>query len=463
MSNLFSTLHVGSTGLRTSSSLMHATGQNVANANTEGYSRRSGRVVNADPVRRYGHQFGEGAKLDGFTRHADVLIDERLMRSIGEESRSRTGYQTLYPIESYFSADVPNGPAGALDDFFDSLTELTTDPSDRTLRETVLSSADRLTESVQRTAQALQDRIDGIVDELDATMASVNDKLEAIARLNNRVAEASGSFGEGDFQDQRDGIIRELAESIGVVAEFSGDGQATLMLGGHAVVQGGTARELSLTTDASGSPQVNLSTGTGGGTLSVTDELSGEFGGLLEANDAVEAYAADLDTWVDTFGAAMNTQHNAGFDSAGVAGGDFFSFTAGAEAITFAVDTTLLADPTLLATAGAVTAAAGDGDNLDLMLDIESQSLHTGATRTTGQALSDIYASVGRDLENMELDQQTFFLELDDLRALRDSVSSVDLDEEAADLLAYQASYQASARMISATNELLDTLIGMGR
>jgi flagellar hook-associated protein 1 FlgK len=460
MSNLFNTLNVGRSGLSTSSSLINATSHNVANANTEGFTRRSGRVETNDPVHIRGHDFGEGASLDGFTRHAEVLVDERLMESIGEESQAAAMHQALYELELYFSEDVPNGPSQALDAFFDSLARLTTDPSDRALRETVLEAGDRLSDSVQRTATALSDRLDDIEDQLSATVGSVQLKLDQVAKLNGLITEPGSNLGQGDYQDQRDLLVRELAESVGLEAQFKGNGQVDLLIGGHFVVQGTTARDLTVDTTTAGTVSVDMETG--GGTIDVTTLLGGDFGGLLDAHDAAEGYATELDTWVDTFATAFNTQHGAGFDSAGAAGGDFFSFTAGSEAITLAVDATLRADPTLLAVAGAATAAVGDGDNLALMLDVEDQLLHAGGTRSTTEALADIYASVGRDIETAEMDQGVFELELEDLLALRDSVSSVDLDEEAANLMAYQASYQAAARVLTTTNDLLDVLMGVG-
>ena len=214
--------------------------------------------------------------------------------------------------------------------------------------------------------------------------------------------------------------------------------------------------------DTSTAGVVSVDMATGAGSVDVSELLGGEFGGLLDAHDAADGYATDLDTWVSDFATAFNTQHSAGFDSTGAAGGDFFSFTAGSEAVTLDVDAALRADPALFALAGAATAAAGDGGNLNLLLDVEDQLLHAGATRTTGEALADIYAQVGRDIETAELDQGVFELELDDILALRDSVSAVDLDEEAANLMAYQASYQAAARVLTATNDLLDVLIGSG-
>jgi flagellar hook-associated protein 1 FlgK len=460
MSNLLNTLGIGRSGLSTASSLINATSHNVANANTEGYTRRSGRVETADPVNVRGHDFGNGAELTGFTRHSEVLIDERLMESLGDEAQAGAMHQALYELEVYFSEDVPNGPAQALDAFFDSLARLTTDPSDRALRETVLEAGQRLATSVQRTATALNDRLDDIGDRLSATVGSVQDMLDQVAKLNGLISQPGANLGQGDYQDQRDALVRDLASLVGVEAQFTGDGQVSLSLGGHVLVQGTTARDLTVDTSVAGTVSVDMETGAG--VIDVSALMGGQFGGLLDAYEAADGYASDLDTWVASFAGAVNTQHASGFDSLGAAGGDFFAFTAGSEALTLAVESTLRADPALLALAGAATAAAGDGDNLNLMLDIEDQALHAGATRTTGEALADIYAQVGRDIQSAELDQGVFELELDDILALRDSVSAVDLDEEAANLMAYQASYQAAARVLTATNDLLDVLIGIG-
>jgi flagellar hook-associated protein 1 FlgK len=117
----------------------------------------------------------------------------------------------------------------------------------------------------------------------------------------------------------------------------------------------------------------------------------------------------------------------------------------------------------LLAAAGAATAAAGDGTNLASLVDIEAQLLFAAGTQTAPVALGGIYASVGRAVANADLKNQTGLATLDDLVALRDAVSGVDLDEEAADLLGWQASYQAASRVVTTTNQMLGELMEMVR
>ena len=462
MSNLLNNINVGSTGLRVASAGINVTSHNVANATTEGYSRRDVNAVTRNPTMRGGHLYGEGAQVSLLGRSADRLMDDQMVTVIGEESRSSVAYQTLSAVEGYFDEESVGGPSTLLREFYDSLSELTADPSDPSLRHQVVDTGERLTNAVNRTADALERAQDLIQDELEDTVSVVNDKLDQIAALNERVMAGGGGVAAGDYADQRDELIRELAEDVGATVHFSGEGVATVFIGSHAAVSKGHARELTVTTDATGAPQINLSAGSAAAVINVTDDLGGKFGGLNDAWTATDGYSTDLDTWVDAMATAFNTQHQAGFDSAGNAGGDFFSFTAGAEATTLAMDANLLADVSLFAAAANATAAAGDDGNLDLLIAEEDALNHAGGTRSSGQALAEIYGELGRDVSGFEIENDRHLGELFDMAELRQAISGVDLDEEAANLMQWQAAYEASARVISTTNQLIDTLLAMG-
>lgn len=462
MSNLLGNIQTSATGLRVASTGLSVTSQNVANATTEGYSRRTVNAVTRQPTLRDGHLYGTGAEVALLGRSADRLIDDQMVTVIGQESRSATAYNTLAAVESYFDEESVAGPSTLLREFFDSLSELKADPSDDSLRQQVVQTADRFADSVNRTADALDRAQDLIQDELEDAVTDVNGKLEQVAALNARVISAGGGVSAGDYADQRDVLIQELAEDVGATVHYSGSGEATVFIGGHAAVSKGHARELTVTTTATGAPQVNLSAGTASAVINVTSDLGGTFGGLSDAWTASDGYLADLDTWVDDLTGAFNTQHQAGFDANGAAGADFFTFTAGSEAATFAVDATLLTDVSLIAAAGAATAAAGDDDNLDLLIDVEDGLNFVGGTLDAGDALAQIYGDVGRDVYGLELENGTHQAELADMTELRRAISGVDLDEEAANLMQWQAAYEANARVISTTNQLLDTLMAMG-
>lgn len=458
--SLLNALHTGVTGMRVATTGTAVVGHNVANSTTPGYSKRSVRVQTADPAERYGVGFGQGARTSEVKRIANDLVNRRLALSTGRESEASSRYLALSAVENTFDATSGASLSNLLDDYFDDLNALTADPADRSRRQEMLVSADRLARGFNEAADSLTATGDAIYEELDQATIEVQRKLDEVANLNRLVGSSSTGLGRSDFQDQRDQIIYELAGTIGVTAQFHADGQATLMLQGHAVVSGPNARTLTLTQYPTGLPKVELSTDSG--VVDVTTQLGGRFGGLLSASTQADAYLADLNAWVDTFTTEMNTQHALGFDANGAAGGLLFTTTAGAEASTFAVDLAVLADPDLFAAAVAPTAAAGDGGNLAAMIDLEGQQLFSGATRTAGDALADIYARVGRDVSRAQLESDRYGVELSDIEALRESISGVDLDEEASNLMAWQASYEASARVITTTNDLLGVLIGLG-
>ena len=117
----------------------------------------------------------------------------------------------------------------------------------------------------------------------------------------------------------------------------------------------------------------------------------------------------------------------------------------------------------LIAAAGAVPVGVGDGDNLNLMIGLEDSLNFSGATLTGEDALSDIFASLGRAVNTADADSDAYGIEKADLSDLRDSISGVDLDEEATSLISWQAAYQASSRVVTATNQLLAELMEMVR
>jgi len=459
--SLISSLNTAASGLRVASQGINVTSHNVTNATTEGYSRRSLRVETALPSTKGGFGIGNGANPTGAKRSADLFVNRRLVDAIGDESRTASHYQTLRTVEASFDDVSADGPGSLLSQFFDSLSRLTQDPSDGSLREEVLSQGTRFTEGIQKVAADLQTGRLSIYEELEQTISEINNRLAQVADFNAAITASTSEMGAGDFMDKRDQIIHELADEFGFTAVFNGDGSAQVSIGGHAAVTGAEHRELEVQQTAAGVAQVDLQTGTG--SVDITSEIGGYFGGRLDAQTDIVSFESDLNDFVDTLATAFNTQHAAGFDQAGAPGGDFFTFTAGSEAATFSLDATLAADSSLIAAAGAATASAGDGANLESLIGIESTNLYAGGTQDATQALGAVYASVGRAVATAEMENNTASVTLDDLSALRDAASGVDLDQEAADLLAWQASYQASARVVTTTNQMLAELMEIVR
>ncbi len=460
--SLIASLNTAASGLRVATTGLNVTSHNVANSTTEGFSKRSLRTTTADPIDRYGIGLGQGARGTDVRRTTNFLVNQSLVTAVGKESRSQARFMALAGVEASFDELGQSGPSALLDDFFDALNELSRDPADLSLRQGVLTTADRLALAVNQTAQDLRRGRDDVLTELDESLPVLQAKLDEVAELNGRVVAAGSELAAGDLADRRDQLVTELAQDLGVTARFLGDGTAQVFIGTHAVVSGARARELTLGQDAvTGAPELLLSADAG--QINVTSFVGGRLGGLFDADADMSAVITDLDTFAADFATAVNAQHAAGFDRAGAPGGDVFTFTPGDAAASFALDATLAADPQRLAAAGAATAEAGDADNLFLLIALESTALFSAGTETSGEFLSGIYAEVGRRTATAELDQQAAELRLADLAELRDSISGVDLDQEATELMAWQAAYEASARVVSAANQMLSELMDMVR
>ncbi len=459
--SLLSTLSVAQSGLQAASSAISVVGNNVANASTEGYHAKSLSTSTATSVLQSGSWFGTGTQIASIARASDNLLSEQLVDAQGDEARHSAASQILSVVEAEFSETDASGVATALSEFFDALEALTADPADNALRMDAVYAADALTASVQDAHSYLQSSADDAKGVIENQISSINETLEQIASLQQAISNDADTNGQGDLLDQRDALISELADSIGVSVEYGEDNEVTLFLDGHAILNDGEARTLSYGEDSDGNPTISLSSGEG--SYEVTDGVGGSIGGQLDALAVIDALQSDLDSFVSNLADAFNAQHASGYDANGSAGGDLFSYTSGSEAASFQVSASILDDASLLALAGDASAAAGDGDNLSAMIDIQDQGIFGSASQTAEEFVSSIYATVGQEASAAAASADSAAATASDLDALHSAITGVNLDDEAVALIQWQAAYQAAARVISVTDELLGELMEIAR
>ncbi|MFT5584681.1 MAG: flagellar hook-associated protein 1 FlgK [Cognaticolwellia sp.] len=452
---ILSTLSSARSGLNAASVALDAASNNVSNASTEGYSRRSVRLQSSDPIQVGSNWRGTGVSVAGVDRAQDVFVTRQLVASTGNQAEAESEYEVLFLSESWFNDVEIDGLPTMLQGIYDSLTQATQDPSDETLRREVANSSLTFATSVSRTAESLVDLQAQVQDRMSGELTEANQRIQNIADLNRAVIASQGNA--ADLLDQRDIQISALAEQIGVDFHLEEDGSATILLGGHTLVNGVEGRTLSVEHQAGESSfYLSLDDGRTG----VSGELGGALGGMATALSRIEGYLGDLDLFVQELSTQFNDQHALGFDSSGAAGVDWFQTTGGsahlAESFTF--NQTLLDDPSLLAFAADASAAAGDGENLRVMLEMESGDAFSG-TMSGEETLLNLLSEVGGDTASARRVSEQQGVVLNDLQGLRDAISGVDLDEEAANLIEFQASYQAAAKVLRVSSELFDTLM----
>lgn len=452
---LLSAMLTGQTGLYAANAGINATSQNVANLLTPGYSRRTASQSVSNPIAYGGYLLGQGVTVDGISRTTDQLLGVRQISEAGLSAAADATVRALQSVETWFDESNTAGLRQHTDAFFDALTAQTADLSDPTLRQQVANSADVLANDLNRTVAGLDDAMRSFLDEVEATIPSINAMLDDVAGLNNAIAAAGGESMAPDLADQRDRVVRSLSETAGVTVSYD-NGDATVFIGGHAAVSGGNARTLELVQQPGEAPAIHLSSD--GAAVDVTDQIGGQVGGIMSAWERTQTYLDDLDVFAKDLAIALNDQHVQGFDSNGVLGEPLFTFDIDSPAGTLTFNQNVLDDPGLLAFASDSTALVGDGGNLAAMLGIETSGV-IGGTDSPGDFLSGLTARVGQELANAESLSAQQAAVISDLDALQANLSSVDLDEEATNLITYQMAYEAAAKVIQTADQMLATLL----
>ncbi len=471
MSGLFNTLGSSVKALNAHSRAIETAGKNLANVNNAAYARQ--RVIYGD---RGTVITAEGAKSLGLEALAvqqlrDSLLDRQVMRETALKAsfeaeqdilgRAQAGLGQSIDRSSSATATSSNastgGLAAAIDDFFNAFQSFAARPTDIGERQTLLQKAAILTDRFQQTDARLA-QVQSDVDTSIATdVDDVNRLLTTIADLNAQIGRIEvGAPGTAiDLRDQRQAKLEELAAKIPIEARNSTDGQIQV------VMKDASNADVILVDKAAvlGPIAFNGTDITGGASATTLVFSSGKIYGQLSARDgAVQELRDSLDALAQQFVTSVNAAYN----PTSIAGGNFFN-TAGTTAATIAVQAGLTAS-TLRAGSG----AAGDNSIALDVAAIASQSFSTGSgdaiDGTMSQFFSRSVSNLGQALAsaNSRVEDQTNIANL--VKSQRDSVSGVSLDEEMADLVRFQRAFQASSRVFSVVDELLDTVVNrLGR
>jgi flagellar hook-associated protein 1 len=426
---------------------------NIANIDTPGYCRK--RIVLSEDT-----AFLEGRATTGSGVHVEKvesLRDSVLELRIADETQQQGALDSyvgaMSQVESLFS-DVDNGIGAQIDAFFNSITRLSADPSDVSQRQNVLMAAGNLADAFRTTAQNLIGSEQTLDTGIDQGVAEVNQIAGNIANLNTEVTRLEKLGGDAStFEDQRTQLIRNLSQQIDVSVVQSDDGLTLTTGSGAPLVVGSNAYSLNTALDSNGRRSVFS------GETGITSEISGgNVGGLLRVRDqGIASVLASLNALATSLTTSLNNANRNGVDLDGIAGGDIFATaTAQNTAANFSVTMT---DPRKLAASADGT--VGDNTNLASFTAVRNSASVAGQNPL--DFYSGIVSGVGNDVAMAKADGSAAELVLQQLDNQRGSVSGVSLDEEAANLVRFQRAFEASAKVVSVVDEMLQTLLAMGQ
>ncbi len=472
----FGGLGIASSGLSAARAALEVTGQNVANANTEGYTRQR---VHQSPVAptalaSYFRQsgVGDGVSVTGVSRVNNAVVDARVNSTASNAAYWSTTSSAISSVETSLNEPTTSGLASQMSTFFADWQTManTVGTTSAAAAANALIQQGRLVASTISSGYTAASQ--GWSDARTAaasTVTTINDAASKIADLNTSIRSLIASGGNvNTLLDQRDAAVTKLAGLTGATTRGNADGTIDVVVGGNTLVSGGSKRAVALGGAADFS-QAAAGTGVSlvwsdarSSTVSLDGgEMAARIASLQPADpsgsgtggvfaEAAKAYN-DAATALAT---QVNAVHTTGTTSTGAAGGKFFDFTSP----TGAPAANLVVVPTSVSGIAAADGAKGNYDNT-----IADRIAQIGGSTGSPNATWSAYVSrVGSQSSTASARATTAGTAATAATTAQTSVSGVDLDEETSNLVIYQHAYQASARVISTINDVLATLIRMG-
>jgi flagellar hook-associated protein 1 FlgK len=439
-------LAIARSGTRAARAALDVTAQNIANASTDGYVRRSAdlsEVSASASIGGVGSTTLAGVRVSGISRNADVFRQIEVRRTGADASRASSEVQGLENIEA---AVEQSGVYEASVAFEGSLQQLLSDPTDGSLRASVIESGRTLASTLNVTANSLDAAGTGMRFEAQGGVDQVNLLTGELARVNARLGRSTqDSAAQSTLLDQRDSLLQKLSGQVDITTTFAADKTVEVRIGGATgpvLLSGQTPATMAMATATNGTIGFTLD---GAAVTPAAGALAGKSQALVQLADT----RGEIDTIAAGIISAVNGAQASGVDLEGNAGEALFSGTGAAD---IAISTN---DGGKIATAPAGAGVKSrDAGNLAVLRSALGAANPSGGLDTV---LFDVSSAVaGRTVTR------------DALASIADSASialqaqaGVDLDQEAVNLIRFQQSFSASGRVIQVANDLFDTILGI--
>lgn len=443
-------LRIGSMGVSVYRNALTTIGDNVANAQSEGYSRRdiklreTGILGAGQPF--YNDKFTVGGvRVTSIERSWDAFraADARLASSDSAQSQARLRWLNVTETA------LDDGPAGIgqrLTAFYNSADALAGDPNGAAPRRAMLMALEDVANAFRTSVDGLSRAADGLKVEAQTTVDTINNELKALADVNVAIARSQpGGSGRASLEDERDRLLDSLSTKLQIDYAINDKGEATVRARGTTspnLVSGMQAGIVMLQTAADGRLSLMV---TAEGSTDPLPVIGGSMAGLIDGSNALAGRRQDLDALAADFATQLNAWSGAGLDKAGNPGAAMLS---GATAATLQV---VMTDPD-----GIAAAAPGGAENGNL-LTLQAQRGDAGPEARMANMIN----ILAQNLSSARTQDSALTTRRDNAFAAREEVSGVDLDREAAELIRYQQAYDASSKIIQVARETLQSILAI--
>jgi flagellar hook-associated protein 1 FlgK len=462
----FGGLSTAYTGLTAARAGIDTVGQNIANVNTEGYTRQRVSTSANPALAGIGpldtlFRGGAGVSVDTIARLGNALLDTRVRATASSSGYADVASSTMDAIETSMHEPGDTGLAATLHNFWAAWQNVANNPAQPAAANVLIESAGTLASRIGQGYSEATDKWSSVRSQADGIVTQVNALATQVAALNDQVRQVAAAGGSpNELIDKRAVLTTKLATLAGATVIDRADGSSDVLVGGNPLVSGSTARSLVVTganrlADANASPvtiewshRPGESAAVSGGQLAavvaaLSPGTATSGGNIVSAAEAYNALATQL-------ASTVNAVHATGATSSGATGLAFFSFDASKPA---ALGLTVVPTDASTIAAGIPGAGGGSGGIADAIAALGDSATGPDA------AWSAFVVRVGVDTRRATDQAGTATTAAASAQSLKLSETGVDMDEETTQLLTYQHAYQGAARVMTAIDQMLDTLI----
>jgi flagellar hook-associated protein 1 FlgK len=423
--------------------------QNISNAQTPGYSRQR---MNLAP------SWSDGVDVVG----VEALRDQLALAGYNQETASRSAQDTLQQglqdIQGSFNDTQGTGMLSSITAFFNSFQTLSVDPTSMSNREAVKQAGQALADAFHSQAQNLNTRLQTANQAVATDVDTINSLASQIAGLTKQIQyQENVNSPANELRDQRAQLVQKLSQTVDV-KQIESKGNYELTLGnGRPLVFNGDTQPLTVQSDASGINHVQA------GNFDITSEIAGgDLQGQIQLRDQmIPGYLNQLDQLAYNITQQVNGIHSAAYTLDGNTGINFFTPLAGAAgaATTISLSSNITASSRNIA-AGQDPNAAGDNTAAIAIGNLLHAPVFNNGGSVTDQYGGLVY-TIGSDTATAQANYKEHDALATQMQNRVQQVSGVSIDEETVSILQFQRAFQASAKVISTVDSLLQTALSM--
>ncbi|MCZ8536920.1 flagellar hook-associated protein FlgK [Paenisporosarcina quisquiliarum] len=419
MVSTFHGLEVGKRGLMVGQASISTTGHNIANANTKGYSRQQVNAITSPSLDVWTSgavnpgQLGTGVLMESITRVRDHFLDQQYRNQSGTLGEWSIRQETLDQLETVINEPSDTGLRTAMDQLAGAFQDLANEPDSLSAKAVVKERAQAFIETIQSMDRSMTEMKKDLNQQQTVKMNEANGYLEQIAQLNDSIKRTGSQA--NDLQDKRDVLIEELSKLVSIKVDNQADGTSNISLtDGTSLVEGASIKS-----------KIDATSTFGGGELS----------GIVKSLVIVDDYQTKLNAVAKDF---VEANQMSSPTDASQPGENLFSGDADYSIASLKVNPNVENDMKQIT---------------PLFTGMEEKS------KAVNSSYRSLVSELGTESQTAIRQVANYEATLQATDSRRQSVTGVSLDEEMANLIKYQHSYSAAARMVSTTDQMLDTII----